>query len=92
VRHPSRFEIWYGRDEPPVVTRELKAGPLVAQLDGIDLRYAHVGGVEVVRRLFVAVRDAAWGTIPPRVSNLEVEVGGRWRLLTVYSFDSKQPR
>jgi hypothetical protein len=75
VRDPSRFEIWYGRDEPPVETRELKAGPLAAQLEGIDLRYVHIGSVEGVRRLFVAVRDAAWGTVPPRVSNLEVEVG-----------------
>jgi 2-keto-3-deoxy-L-rhamnonate aldolase RhmA len=23
VRQPSRFEIWYGRDEPPAQTREL---------------------------------------------------------------------
>jgi hypothetical protein len=26
-----------------------------------------------VRRLFVAIRDAAWGTIPPEISELEVE-------------------
>jgi hypothetical protein len=76
VRDPSRFEIWYGRDEPPIETRELGAGPLAAQLEGIDLRYVRIGGVEVVRRLFVAVRDAVWGTIPPRISDLQVEVRG----------------
>jgi hypothetical protein len=75
VREPSRFQLWYGRDEPPVETRELRAGPLVARLEGIDLRYVRVGGVEAIRRLFVAVRDDAWGTLPPRVSNLEVDAG-----------------
>jgi D-apionolactonase len=73
VRESSRFEIWYGRGEPPVETRELSAGPLTARLEGIDLRYVRIGGVEAVRRLFVAVRDASWGTIPPQVSDLEVE-------------------
>ena len=70
---PSRFQLWHGRDEPPAETHDLRAGPLAARLEGIDLRYVRVGGVEVVRRLFVAVRDNAWGTIPPRVSGLEVE-------------------
>src|SRR5207244_5404158 len=73
VREPSRYQLWYGRDKPPVVTRELRAGPLVVRLDGIDLRYVRVGGVEAVRRLFVAVRDASWGTIPPEISGLEID-------------------
>ena len=75
MRQPSRFQLWYGRDEPPVETRELRAGPLTALLEGIDLRYVRLGDVEIVRRLFVAVRDASWGTIPPEVSEVEVEVG-----------------
>src|SRR5439155_14082870 len=66
---------WYGRDEPPVETRELRAGPLTAVLEGIDLRYVRVGEMEIVRRLFVAIRDDSWATIPPRIANLEVEAG-----------------
>ena len=73
MREPSRFQLWYGRDEPPVATRKLQAGPLVARLEGIDLRYVRVGGAEAIRRLFVAVRDATWGTVPPQVSNLQVD-------------------
>jgi hypothetical protein len=73
VRESSRYEIWYGRGEPPVETREVRAGPLIARLEGIDLRYIRIGGVEAVRRLFVAVRDASWGTIPPQVSDIKVE-------------------
>jgi hypothetical protein len=75
VREPSRFEIRSGRDEPPPETRELRAGGLTAQLEGIDLRYVRLGDVEIVRRLFVAVRDASWGTIPATVSGLEVDAG-----------------
>jgi len=76
VRELSRYQRWYGRDEPPPATRELRAGPLSALLEGIDLRYVRAGEVELVRRLFVAVRDAAWGTVPPAVSDLDVEDGG----------------
>ncbi len=75
MREPARFETWYGRDEPPAETRELRAGPVVTLLESIDLRYARVGGTEAVRRLFVAVRDASWGTVPPRISALEVDTG-----------------
>ena len=56
--------------------RELRAGPLSCLLDGIDLRYVRNGDAELVRRLFVAVRDAAWGTVAPQIRDLEVEDGG----------------
>jgi D-apionolactonase len=56
-------------------TRELRAGPLTVRLEGIDLRYVRFGDVEVVRRLFAAIRDDAWGTVPPQVYGLEIEDG-----------------
>jgi hypothetical protein len=75
VRELTRYQRWYGRDAPPPATRTLRAGPLSAVLEGIDLRYVRLGGVEAVRRLFVAVRDAAWGTVPPQVQRMAVEQG-----------------
>lgn len=69
----SRYQVWYGRDEPPVERRELRAGPLTMELEGIDLRYVRLGDVEIVRRLFAAVRDHNWGTIPPAVSNVRLD-------------------
>ncbi len=54
---------------------ELQAGPLRAILADGELRYVRVGGVEVLRRVYVAVRDALWRTIPPRVSNLQSRIG-----------------
>ena len=41
----SRFQLWYGRDAAPVATRELKAGPLSAHVEGVDLRRVRLGGV-----------------------------------------------
>jgi len=78
---PSRLERWHGVDEPPPEMRGLQAGSLSAVLEGIDLRYVRVGGREIIRRLFVAVRDDSWGTIQPSVENLHVEEGdGRFRV------------
>src|SRR3954451_5368293 len=68
----TRYERWYGRDEPPVERREVRAGPLTAELDGPDLRYVSLGEVEILRRLFVAVRDRNWATVPPTLSNAEL--------------------
>ena len=40
-----------------------------------DLRYIKMGGVEVVRRIYVAIRDRNWGTAPNTMSNLVMDVG-----------------
>ena len=53
--------------------RWLRAGPLSVALDGVDLRYVRLGEVEVVRRIYVAVRDRNWNTIPGVASDLEVD-------------------
>jgi D-apionolactonase len=37
---------------------------LSAVLDGADLRYVKAGDVEIVRRIYAAVRDREWNTIP----------------------------
>lgn len=52
----------------------LRSGPLSAVLDGCDLVDIRWGGAEVVQRLYVAVRDEVWNTIPARVSACHVDV------------------
>ncbi len=52
---------------------ELHAGPLSVMFEDGDLRYVRYGDREVVRRIYVAVRDRNWGTVPPRLSNLKIE-------------------
>ena len=55
--------------------RAVRAGGLTAVLDGVDLRYVRTGDVELVRRIYVAVRDRNWNTIPGVVSEVELEAG-----------------
>jgi D-apionolactonase len=43
--------------------RWLRAGPIDVALDGPDLRYVRLGETELVRRVYVAVRDLNWDTI-----------------------------
>jgi hypothetical protein len=57
------------KDEP----REFSAGPLHVLLAGGDLRYLTVNRDEVLRRIYVGVRDDAWNTIEPTVSNVKAE-------------------
>jgi D-apionolactonase len=56
-----------------VSLRPLRAGPVTAQLDGIDLRYVSVGTVELVRRIYAAVRDRNWGTVVPELGAIDVD-------------------
>lgn len=69
----TEYQLWYGVDRPPAETHELKAGPVTALLDGIDLRYVRLGSLEMVRRVYVAARDQNWNTIPGsyRVTSIE---------------------
>lgn len=52
----------------------LRAGPVTALLDGADLRHVRLGDTELVQRVYVALRDAPWNTIPAEFSNWQVDV------------------
>ncbi|WP_309121433.1 hypothetical protein [Paenibacillus sp.] len=54
---------------------ELRAGPLSVALEDGTLRYVRAGGREVVRQVYVAVRDRNWGTVPPRFTAYDVRQG-----------------
>lgn len=56
--------------------RPLRAGPLSLLLDAGDLRYVKWGGREVIRRIYAAVRDHDWNTVPGLVSDLDVQSTG----------------
>src|SRR5918995_4160236 len=71
----TQFQWWYGRDEPPLETRLLRAGPVTARLVGRDLRNVRFGGIEIAQRIYVAVRDRNWGTVPGEVSGLSITEG-----------------
>jgi D-apionolactonase len=69
----SRYQLWYGRDEPPIVPRFVRAGPLEVELHGADVRYVRSGCNEVVRRVYMAVRDLNWNTLPLELGDMVIE-------------------
>ncbi len=58
--------------------RWLRAGPLSLRFEGGDLRYVAFGERELVRRVYGAVRDSNWRTVPGQLQNLTLEAGERW--------------
>ena len=73
---PGRLRLLHGTDEPFADMRLLRAGPATVLLDGVDLRYLRIGGTELVRRIYAAVRDVDWDTVPGVVSGIEIEESG----------------
>ena len=54
----------------------LRAGPLTLYFGHGDLRYIRVAGREIVRRVYVAVRDENWGTVPYTLQYLDIDDQG----------------
>jgi hypothetical protein len=53
----------------------LRAGPLSLIYEAGDLRTVKWGGHEVLRRVYVAVRDRNWGTVAPVITNVAMDSG-----------------
>jgi hypothetical protein len=51
----------------------LRAGPLSAELIGMEIWNLRFAGTELLRRIYVAVRDRNWDTRAPRVIRRQVE-------------------
>ena len=65
-----------GKDEPLPEQTQLRAGPLSIIFEAGDLRYIRFGDHEILRRIYVAVRDHNWDTILPQLSNVQIEHDG----------------
>jgi len=70
----SRNVLYYGKDEPLPGQQPLRAGPLSLVYEGGDLRYIRLGEREILRRIYVAVRDHNWGTVLPRLSDVQMDI------------------
>lgn len=64
----------YGHDAPLPERKPLRAGPLRLLYENGDLRYITLGDQEIVRRIYVAVRDHNWGTILPVLTTVQMEI------------------
>jgi hypothetical protein len=63
----------HGTTEAPREMPVLRAGSVTVLLDGVDLRYMRIGRTELVRRVYAAVRDRNWNTVPGTISGLEID-------------------
>lgn len=62
--------LYYGRNSAPPEAILLRAGPLTLEYEAGGLRYIKVGKQEILRRIYVAIRDRNWSTISARISIL----------------------
>jgi len=67
--------LYYGKETPLPEQIPLRAGPLTMIYENGDLRYIKLGEKELVRRLYVAIRDRNWGTAANVLSNVQVHIG-----------------
>jgi hypothetical protein len=67
-----RNVLYYGRDEPLPERKALRAGPLSLLHERGDLRYIKIGEKEILRRVYVAIRDRHWGTVLPVLSAVQM--------------------
>ncbi len=70
----SQNFLFRGIDEPLPEMLSLRAGPLTMLFDNGDLRSVCLGEREILRRVYLAVRDRHWGTISAALSNLRIQL------------------
>lgn len=68
----QRNVLRYGSPTPLPERVPLRAGPLSCAFVEGDLRDIALGGQVILRRIYVAVRDAQWGTVPAALRDLEI--------------------
>jgi D-apionolactonase len=72
VNESERELLLTARRVAPMEPVPLRAGPSSALFVDGDLRTIRYNGVEVVRRIYAAVRDLDWNTLPGKMSNLDI--------------------
>lgn len=66
--------LYNGKDEPLPEQVALQAGPLSLVYEDGDVRYIKLGDKEILRRVYVAIRDRNWGTVLPVISNVQMDI------------------
>jgi hypothetical protein len=61
-------------EDLPPEQLDLRAGPLSVVYENGDLRYVRLGDREILRRVYVAIRDRNWGTVLNRLDNVQMQV------------------
>ncbi len=66
--------LYYGKENALPEQLPLRAGPLTMIYENGDLRYIKLGEKEIVRRLYVAIRDRNWSTAANVLSNVQMTI------------------
>jgi D-apionolactonase len=76
---PSKAIFYDGSGAGPARSLQLRAGPLAMffEPDQVFLRHIRLDDREVLRGIYVAVRDRNWNTVTPRITDLLEEIGER---------------
>jgi hypothetical protein len=85
----SRNVILYGQEADQPAAVPLRAGPVELVFIEGGLRYFRCAGRETLRRVYAAVRDHNWGTVPAAISQLEIDAG-KDRFRITYVADHKE--
>jgi D-apionolactonase len=84
VTAPGLWPIARGAPGPPRRPAGLSTGGATLLLDGGDVRYYRVAGREILRRVYVAVRNEEWETLPAVVSPAQVHRAADGSVLASY--------
>lgn len=71
----TRNILYYGSDTPPPEPIMLRAGPLSLTFVAGEIRDIRMGGREVLRRVYVAVRDRNWRRVPAFLHGIRKTIG-----------------
>ncbi|MBA3868124.1 MAG: hypothetical protein H0X30_03135 [Anaerolineae bacterium] len=69
-----RYVRYYGQDISPTQVVPLRAGVLSLVYEAGDLRYICLGEHEILRRVYAAVRDHNWRTIPVQIRPQRMDI------------------
>jgi hypothetical protein len=70
----SKNLLYYGREGSLPARQSVNAGPFSLVFEEGCLRHLRIGGREVVRGIYVAVRDRNWGTVASRIFNVQTRI------------------
>ena len=71
----SKRVLYHGVEDPLPSRRALRAGPLSLIYEAGDVRSIRYGETELLRRIYVAIRDRDWGTVPPVLTKVKIDAG-----------------
>jgi hypothetical protein len=70
---PTEDLALYGAPRKASRVEHLEAGPVRLTFADGELRRLCVGGKEIIRRIYVSVRDTRWDTVEPEITGLDVQ-------------------